>query len=315
MITFFYEAVRKAKTGNRPYWRILYKVNKLLVNLFFPMVQIGRKAYGLNSQSNIIVSLTTYPARISGVWVTISSLLEQTMKPCRVILWLAREQFPDQRIPRRLERLKKRGLEIRFCEDLRPHKKYFETMREYPDYYIITADDDILYPENHIERLWAGREEHSDAVICHWSHKIECSMAGGDGGSQAYQFKPYNDWPDNGRERPSHATLAVGCNGILYPPGCLGAEAFDRDKIKEYALDTDDLWLKCMEILSGRKVVNCNQTILIYFNRLSTKGSGLWKSNIGQERNNDRIWERLMEIYPQAKQRLIEEMEISDKQE
>lgn len=311
MITFFYEAVRKAKLNNRPYWKILYKVNKLLVNVLFPIAARGRKAYGLEGQSRIIVSLTTYPARIDGVWVTISSLLEQTMKPCRVILWLAREQFPDQRIPESLERLKKRGLEIRFCEDLRPHKKYYEAMREYPDYYIVTADDDILYPENHIEALWAGQEKYPDAVICHWSHKIECSLAREDAVFGECRFAPYNDWPDNGLEEPSYATLAVGCNGILYPPGCLGAEAFDRENIREYALDTDDLWLKCMEIVSGRKVVNCNRTVLIYFNRLSTKGSGLWKSNIGQERNNDRIWNRLMETYPGAKQRLIEEIQMA----
>lgn len=303
MITFFYESVRKAKLHNRPYWKLLYKVNKLLVNLLFPLTGRLRKDYGLDKDSRIIVSLTTYPARAEGVWVTIASLLGQTMKPCRVILWLAEEQFPGQRVPKSLKRLEKRGLEIRFCEDLKPHKKYYEAMREYKEYYVVTADDDILYPEDHIERLWAGKEKYPDTVICHWSHKIEFCPDG--------TFKPYNDWPDNGEEEPSHATLAVGCNGILYPPGSLPEEAFDEEKIRGYALDTDDLWLKCMEILNGRKVVNCNQVVLIYFNRLSTKGSGLWTGNIGRERNNDRIWGRLTGQYPEVKRRLLEEGRIS----
>jgi len=299
MITFFYESVRKSKLHNRPYWKLLYKVNKLLANLLFPLSQRWRKAYGLDAESRIIVSLTTYPARIRGVWITIASLLVQSVKPYKVILWLAEEQFPDRKVPGSLERLKKRGLEIRFCEDLRPHKKYYEAMRKYGSYYVITADDDILYPEDHIQRLWAGKEKYPGAVICHWSHKISCDREG--------NFQSYNDWPDNGEEEPSYGTLAVGCNGILYPPGCLPEEAFRREEIKKYALDTDDLWLKCMEILSGHKAVNCNQTVLIYFNRLSTKGSGLWRGNLGRERNNDRIWGQLMEQYPEVKKRLLEE--------
>lgn len=46
---------------------------------------------------------------------------------------------------------------------------------------------------------------------------------------------------------------------------------------------------------------------LIYFNILSTKKSGLWKTNTGQRGDNDMIWGRLMEMYPQVFRRLAEE--------
>lgn len=299
MIRFLYESARKLKRDNKAYWKLVYKINKALVNLFFPISQRWKKDWGTDEESRIIVSLTTYPARIGSVWITIASLLQQTMKPCKVILWLAREQFPGGEIPGSLHRLTKRGLEIRFCDDLKPHKKYYYTMQEYSDYYIITADDDIFYPENHIERLWKGHEKYKDAVICHWSHQIEFDAQG--------NFIPYNDWIDNGEALPSFATLAVGCNGILYPPGSLPKETFDKDKIMEISLNTDDLWLKCMEILSGTKTVNCNKTPLVYFNILSTGNSGLWKKNTGAGHNNDMSWEQLMKLYPEAKNRLIEE--------
>lgn len=299
MIRFFYEAVRKQKRNNRPYWKLSYKVNKMLVNMLFPLCQRRRRGCGVDAESKIIVSMTTYPARIGSVWITIASLLQQTMRPCKVILWLAEEQFPDHEIPDNLKRLKRRGLEICFCEDLKPHKKYYYVMQEYSDYYIITADDDIFYPENHIEQLWKGHEKYKDAIICHWSHQIAVDEQG--------NFRAYNDWPDNGGGDPSYAALAVGCNGILYPPASLPNETFDREKIMEHSLCTDDLWLKCMEILNGWKTVNCNETPLIYFNILSTRNSGLWKSNIGESRNNDMIWEQLMKLYPEVKNRLIEE--------
>ncbi len=299
MIAFFYETARKSKGNNLPYWRLLYKINKVLVNLIFPITQRWNRSWGVDAESKILVSLTTYPARISSVWITIASLLRQTRKPRKIILWLAREQFPEQRIPERLKRLEKRGLEIRFCDDLKSHKKYYYAMKEYPNCYIITADDDILYPEDHIERLWQGHEKYPDAVVCHWSHRIESDGEG--------EFMPYDDWTDNGEEAPAYATLAVGCNGILYPPGALPLEAFHRQKIMDYALYTDDLWLKCMEILNGWRTVNCNEAILIYFNLISTKNSGLWRTNTGSRSNNDRIWKKLMELYPEVRKRLIEE--------
>lgn len=299
MIQLFYESAKRAKAKSRPWWKVWYKVCKVLVNLLFPVSQLFKRSYGLDQNSRIIVSLTTYPARIDSVWVCIASLLQQTCKPCRVILWLAKEQFPNHEIPIRLERLKKRGLEIRFCEDLKPHKKYYDVMKEYPDYHIVTADDDILYPENHIEQLWKEHEIHPHAVICHWSHRIGLDEQGA--------FLPYNEWEDNARSAPAYATLAVGCNGVLYPPRALPDKAFDRQAIREYALYTDDLWLKCMEILNGYKTVNCNEAVLIYFNKLSTMKSGLWKSNTGQEGKNDVSWKKLVQKYPEVVEKLMEE--------
>lgn len=140
----------------------------------------------------------------------------------------------------------------------------------------MTADDDILYPENHLEKLWKTHLEFPQDVICQWSHRIAFDEQG--------EFLPYNDWPDNGREAPSLATLAVGCSGILYPLGAVVKEAFDQEKLQKYALAVDDLWLKCMELLAGTKTVNCNQTILVYYNILSTRKSGLWVSNTDSRR-------------------------------
>lgn len=299
MIAFFYETVLKAKSLNKPYWRVLYKINKLILNFLYPISQRKNKMYGLDETSRIIVSLTTYPARISTTWITIASLLQQTMKPCKVILWLAEEQFPEHKIPERLKKMEKRGLELRFCEDLKPHKKYYYAMQEYPDYYVITADDDIFYPENHIEKLWDGYKKYPGNIICQWSHQIGFTEQG--------EFLNYNDWMANAETVPAYSTLAVGCGGVLYPPGCLFKEVFDKEKIRNYALYTDDLWLKCMEILKEWKVVNCNRITLIYFNIVSTMKSGLWTFNTGQSRNNDIVWKQLMDLFPEVREKLLKE--------
>ena len=61
--------------------------------------------------ADIIVSLTTYGRRIHSVYATIESLMEQTMKANRIILWLD-TSFQGKPLPQSIEMLKQRGLEV-----------------------------------------------------------------------------------------------------------------------------------------------------------------------------------------------------------
>ena len=72
--------------------------------------------------ADIIVSLTTYGRRIHSVYATIESLMEQTMKANRIILWLD-TSFQGKPLPQSIEMLKQRGLEVAFCKDVRSYTK------------------------------------------------------------------------------------------------------------------------------------------------------------------------------------------------
>ena len=76
-----------------------------------------------------IVSLTSFPARINEVWICIDSLMRQTFKPDKIILWLADSQFPDRVLPESLRKYEKKGLSICWCDDLRSYKKFFYTIQ------------------------------------------------------------------------------------------------------------------------------------------------------------------------------------------
>ena len=120
-----------------------------------------------NCNEPVIVSLTTFPARIDYVHLAIMSLLNQTVKPERIILWLASEQFRDVKIPDTLKDLCRYGLEIRYCEeDILAHKKYYYAMRTFPKHIIVTYDDDIIYPEDSLEKLLIMHRNHPNAIIC-----------------------------------------------------------------------------------------------------------------------------------------------------
>ena len=69
-------------------------------------------------------------------------------------------------------------------------------------------------------------------------------------------LKAYHQWDGECRsvKTPDNALMATGVGGVLYPPHCVGPEAFNREKIVSLCLNADDVWLKCMELLHGTMV-------------------------------------------------------------
>ena len=55
----------------------------------------------------MVVSLTTFPLRIGKVHLTIQSILRQSRPADRILLWLSKEEFPEEaQLPANLLRLK-----------------------------------------------------------------------------------------------------------------------------------------------------------------------------------------------------------------
>ncbi len=299
MIKQLYEKPRNLKTNGKK-WKYLYKINKLIAVVFFPIVAYFQNHSGIDNNGEIIVSLTSFPARIDKVWITISSLFNQTLKPKRIILWLAEEQFPgkEKNLPSSLVNQKKRGLEIRFCDDLKSHKKYFYTMKENPDDVIVTVDDDMLYPENMLEQLWKSHIKNPGVVYCNYAHKITFDDNG--------NIKPYRKWISGYGEsiNPNIRVMPVGCGGVLYPPHVLDERLFDKEKIKVICPQMDDLWLKTMALLKGTKAAICKEGSQIYFDMTGTRKSGLQHINVGQNKNNEAIVSIVNE-YPEIKECLL----------
>lgn len=197
-----------------------------------------------NEKPELIVSLTSYPKRIKTVWITIESLLRQTKKPDLIILWLAKEQFPNGNIPKSLREQQKRGLTIRWCDNLMSHKKYFYVCQEYPDANIITADDDLIYPPFWASRLWKMHMEHPTDVVA-----LTCQTI-----SPSYRTLP-SKWLGVAREKiiSSYRVSLNSGSGALFPPNSLPLEAFNKEAIKKLCPYADDLWLTAMTHMNGIK--------------------------------------------------------------
>lgn len=221
-------------------------------------VMEAEQTYGLNTTARdqkIIVSLTSYPARFAGVHYAIRSILAQTVKADRIILYVDDNVVPEQ-YPDALKELRKYGVEIIPRPlNLKPHKKYYYAMKENPEDIVITVDDDQIYPNDLLEKLFVCYDKFPQCVIAARAHQIGFTADG--------EIKSYNEWQMESDKiyKPSHALCATGVGGVLYPPHCMYKDLFQYDLISKLAPNADDLWLKVMQILQGTAVVICSKTL------------------------------------------------------
>lgn len=202
----------------------------------------------------LIVSLTSFPARIGCVSTVIDSLKKQTLHPDAIILWLAESQFPQKEadLPEALRRQLSAGdFTLRWCEDLKPHKKYYHAFQEFPEDLVVTVDDDVIYPPEFLAKMTEAHRQWPGAIVAGRTHLITLD--------DQEQIKPYSHWLQRTMgfaEGPSMQLIAIGIGGVLYQPKLFPPDVLDSAAIRETCLMADDLWLKVMEAAAGLPVVH-----------------------------------------------------------
>ena len=195
---------------------------------------------------DIIVSLTTYGRRIHSVYLAIESIMEQTMKPNRIILWLD-DSFEGKRLPESINKLRKRGLEVAFCKDVRSYKKLLPALCKYPDEAIITVDDDLIYEVNMLENLIVPYLQNPHAIYCNRAHKM---IPDGKG-----KLLPYSSWGWETQETGvGDLYFPTGVGGALYPPHSLDEEVKNEAVYMDICPFADDVWFKAMSLKKGTPV-------------------------------------------------------------
>lgn len=231
--------------------------------------------------SDIIVSLTSYSPRLKNLHLVIRSLLHQTLAPKQILLYLGTDTRESD-IPATLMKLQKYNFRIKTgYEDLKPHKKYFYAMQEYPNDIIITVDDDLLYDSKLIEDLYKSYQRYPQCISARRVHKMTKK--------DNNKIESYNNWQWECTEitTPSYQLITTGCGGVLYPPKLLPQETFDKTAIQKYCLNTDDIWLKFMELKNNVKVVFTNSAVIHPLTIRKSQNTALMNINTQHETWND----------------------------
>ena len=217
------------------------------------------------------------------------------MKPDKIILWLGREKFPYEKLPRIFDTLRACGVEVKFREDVGPHTKYFHAMQEYPEDIIVTFDDDTLYKTFVLEKLYESYKEHTSCVSAMRSRKINFKH---DGTVANYCEFGFEHNSPAGVETFSY--LPEGICGVLYPPHCLHKEAFNVEMMQKLCPKQDDIWLFIMEVLNGTKSVsaceNPNEALTLE-NLFCAQATALWKNNCLPGSGNDYHMRAILDAY------------------
>ena len=146
--------------------------------------------------------------------------MEQTMKANRIILWLD-YSFENLPLPKALQLLQKRGLEIEYCKDIRSYKKLIQKKKKYPDDAIITIDDDVLYEFDLLEKLITAYQQNPSYIYCNRHHLMRQDAEG--------KLFPYIQWTWNYINLDANVmNFPTGVGGILYPPHSLDEEVFNE---------------------------------------------------------------------------------------
>jgi hypothetical protein len=265
-------------------------VNKIRLRRFastLPSAKLPEAPAPHGLPGELIVSLTSYPPRFWTLHFTIRSLLTQTVRPDRVILWVAHADAAA--LPSAVKKLTRQGLEIRRVADVRSYKKLVFALTEFPESFHVTADDDIYYPSNWLKELVDAVEPGKKVLPCHRAHRVP-TVAGP-------ELPPYLSWEwdvqDEAARQPSADLLPTGVGGILYPPHALHSDVTDSALFMKLCPTADDLWFYWMARRAGaqyRKVGGpFEQTLLP-----GTQDESLFTENAAA---NDRQIRNLVERY------------------
>ena len=268
------------------YWLITYKfIYNLSLEFYYHICSIICKTIGITVDKRnplLIVSLTTIPERINRVYLVIETLLQQSVKPDYLILWIKESDFSEEYLRskkysiRMLHKQKNRGLKIDFCQDLRSYSKIIHTLKNYPEAIVVSADDDLYYSKNWLKELYESYIENPDFVYCHMARSIKKSNDN--------RLLPLNQWLGHNDkfQGPSFNIFPYTGMGCLFPPHSLHPEVFNEKIFLNISPHNDDAWFKAMTLMNGVQTRRVNPFSKRLRSIRGTKTKTLASINMGQ---------------------------------
>jgi hypothetical protein len=253
------------------------------------------------------VSLTTYHKRFPYAHLAVESLLSQKCPyEYSVHLYLAKADIVKNGgfVPAAIESLTKKGLKIFVKdEDLFSYNKFVYALEENPEKTIITADDDILYPDYLLLELIQSSQKFPGCIVCFRGHFLSFGKRG--------RLRSYNEImerkiDDAKRLIPSFCLMPTGVSGVLYPPHSLDGIAIDREQFTSLCPHADDIWLKIASLRKGTLCVQVTDRNLHFPSAPQTQRENLSRFNI-RIGGNDRQLQACFARYPDLLEKVKED--------
>lgn len=233
------------------------------------------------ADSEVIVSLTTHGRRIYEVYLVIESIMQGSIKPNRIILWLSEDE-QNTPLPQTLINQQSRGLEIRYTKDIGPYTKSVPAFCAFPEAILVTIDDDILYPYDALEMLLHCHQRHPKSICANRILDLTVDNQG-----NPHSLPSLKELTDKTRISPRNFFEGVG--SVLYPPHCFPQEDLDPTLFQSHCPTADDVWMNVLALRHKIDVVPAN----LHYHRFplvineSVQDSALWRHNNSKGNPND----------------------------
>lgn len=254
-----------------------------------------------------IVSLTTISGRLDACERTILSLLNQTMKPHSINLYVSEEAYLlDEGISRHhplLAQIGRLGVNIYLVPNIGPYRKQIPIITQLrfsgaaDASCIVTTDDDVLYPELALERI-VTQCRLSGELAAHRGRRMH---------RKGERFASYAGF-DAPSTLSSLENLPNGRNGIAF---LLGHVPFDERYLvgPVIAPTADDLWLKFVTLVRCIPCAILEPAAMMdpavdYQDVFPERKEGLWRGYNANGSNDisleslDAYFSRMLEIRP-----------------
>ena len=276
------------------------------------------KEYFLNTVNNniitkdtLLVSMTSYPARIFGIYEVFISLLYQSADICsyQCFLTLAKEEFinGEKDLPLEVQKLIANGwIKLIWHHNIYSHKKLMPILQNYPENDILIVDDDIIRTYNFIEIFQNDHRIYPNDIICgtfmyYFDNNLEIRRFDGYKGKKCGEF---NSVPNiifqTGRP-------ANGVGGVFYPKHTFSDKRFFNETLyMTLCPSSDESWQYTFNIIENKIL---RQTSIIIDNSLNlVKGSQIINTSLYKINTNKYplINKKIINIFPEYKINSIE---------
>lgn len=206
--------------------------------------------------SNITVNITTTNNRLNLCSQTVWSLLNQSVLPGKVMIWVSKEAYLiDKGIDREPDWVANLNkirniIEFRWTTNIGPYRKLFPALDEADeDQIIVYADDDTIYKENWLNLLTTKFQEHNEEKIVASRVRINKRNLLG-------QYKTYMLWPISQEEVELYKDyLITGVGGAILKKSHIKESLLRNRDYLTICPKTDDLWISEIIARSGTPVL------------------------------------------------------------
>lgn len=234
----------------------------------------------------VLVSLTSIPTRLNTLDIVVKSLLNQSVLPEKIYLWLHHDL--KDKLPKQLAKLQSDIFEIKYSNLTCSHRKLIHTLKENPTKNIVTCDDDLIYREKWLENLYNEHLKLPNDVIANTTTQIRFNDNG--------EYLSFIEWRKVDENPPKYRLLGIGAWGIFYPPNSLSKQVFDEDLFLRLTPKADDLWFKGMSLLKGTNVTQASNIPKEPIPIIGSQKVSLKKENVDKMRN-DNQWKALSDHF------------------